>query len=238
MSITAPWLTTKWCSLAEALASSECLPGAEHDIYGFDRLALLNDGALHCRTLGAQERQELERRVALADQESAACAEHQARFLEMWSTVELDVVGRPGNPLAEPRSIDPDARRYLDPFAEGSRSIAKGPDGVRIYDVRVRLRLDAPGVVPIGESPAATVAPPPVPAAGGAKAPAPKRRGPKAKKFARVKAEMQADIAEKRLSSEDLDGMPEKQLKDRYHASRTTCREVRKSVLAELSNDK
>lgn len=59
-----------------------------------------------------------------------------------------------------------------------------------------------------------------------------RRRGKKPTVFEGVKMAMQADLTGGALTAEDLSGMLEKALEDRYGASRDTCRRARNAVLA------
>jgi hypothetical protein len=61
-----------------------------------------------------------------------------------------------------------------------------------------------------------------------------RKRGPQSKKTEGVSATMVADVKRGDLTIDQLDNMLEKQMEDRYGASRDTCRKARKSALATL----
>jgi hypothetical protein len=66
------------------------------------------------------------------------------------------------------------------------------------------------------------------------RAPANRQRGPKAKILPRVMAAMENDLAERFVTPEELEEMPDKELTDRYKAERGSAREARKRVLEKV----
>jgi hypothetical protein len=58
-----------------------------------------------------------------------------------------------------------------------------------------------------------------------------RKRGPKARTYMRIEATMREDIKSGRLTKDDLNNMQEKELEEKYGASRTTVRKARLAVL-------
>jgi hypothetical protein len=62
----------------------------------------------------------------------------------------------------------------------------------------------------------------------------PRKRGPKAQKFRRIKERMKADIQSGQWTRADLENAQEKELESKYSASRDTVRAARNELLSEI----
>jgi hypothetical protein len=139
-----PW-PEEGCTLAEAFERTadpalfaEWKAGREYvDPWGFDRLELMQP---YLQLGWSQEREELEYRVMLAERAEEAYAKLIQPYCDILRNGELVADGRPGDPFAERKSLEPDVWRHFEPLIEtGDKSIARGPNGHFIYDVRVYL---------------------------------------------------------------------------------------------------